>query len=386
MRGGWRALLALSMLSGACSDDTVAPRPEARAPDLALREAGLGDRALADAPPAGPTRIVTYNAGLAGGAVPYAGFRRPLIIEALKKLDADLLCLQEVWSDEDAQAVSDGIKAEFPYSFRQKTEDPSAAQVRCADPNKVGLLVACRDAKCSPSGLSASACVTGPCKAEYDALTDACKLCLAGNTSSPIGCAVGGAKDFVYEGRNGLLLLSKRELKNPKYTAFDTVLIKRGVITASVGSLQVLCTHLPADFGATVPYPAGKYTSWATEHAGTVDALVKTAASGCNVLLGDLNTGAAEGSLVGELPDNFKAFAAAGYSESWASTFCTWCKENPLTGSPDDRRIDHILFKGCSTSASNSRILDGEVSFEELPGKTVKTRLSDHYGVRAELK
>jgi endonuclease/exonuclease/phosphatase family metal-dependent hydrolase len=382
---GWRTLVALSIVAGACSDDTVAPKPDVLSADLTLREAAVADRALDQSAPAEPTRLVSYNAGLAAGAVPYAKERLPLIIGALKALDAEVLCLQEVWTDADAAAIAEGLKAIYPHSFREKTEDTSTAQVRCADPTKLGALVACRDAKCAPGGLSATACVTGPCKAEYDALTDACKLCLAGNTADPVACAIGGAKDFVYEGRNGLLLLSKRELKNAKYTALEAVLIKRGVITASVGALQVQCTHLPADFGSTVPYPAGTFTSWATEHAGTVDALVKTAASGCNVLLGDLNTGSAEGTLTGELPDNFKAFAAAGYSESWTSTFCTWCKENPLTGSPDDRRIDHILVKGCTKTSSNTRILDDEVSLQS-GGSTVKTRLSDHYGVRAELK
>lgn len=386
---GWRSLLILGVLwAAACSDDTVAPKPDTLVVDLARGDTATADRARPDAPPA-PTeasRLVTFNAGLAGGAVPYAGFRRPLILEALKKLDADLLCLQEVWSDDDSQALIDGLKAQFPFSFREKTEDTSAATVRCTDLPAVVALSTCRDTKCTPSGIGASACVAGPCKTEYDALADDCKRCLAANTGSPLTCAIGGAKDFVYEGRNGLLLLSKVELKNAKYTALDAVLIKRGLITASVGALQVQCTHLAADLGV-VPYPpGGKYTSWATEHAGQIDAVVKTAASGCNLLLGDLNTGAAEGSLVGELPDNFKAFAAAGYTESWSSAPCTWCKENPLTGSPDDRRIDHILLKGCSKTASYSRILDGEVSFEELPGKTVKSRLSDHYGVRAELK
>ncbi len=384
---GWRALLILSLLTSACSDDTVAPKPDlAVAADLAAREAAVVDKGKPDAPPAPSeaTRVVTFNAGLAAGAVPYATERVPLIVDALKKLDAELLCLQEVWTDADATALVDGLKAQYPFSFREKTEDTSTPTVRCADLTAVLALSTCRDQKCTPSGIGASACVAGPCKTEYDALTNACKLCLAGNTGNPLPCAIGGAKDFVYDGRNGLLLLSKVALKDAKYTPFETILIKRGVITAGVGSLQVQCTHLPADLGA-VPYPQGKYTSWTTEHAGATDALVKTAASGCNLLLGDLNTGAAEGTLVGELPDNFKAFAAAGYSESWASPACTWCKDNPLTGSADDRRIDHILLKGCSKTASYTRVLDGEVSLER-GGKTVKTRLSDHYGLRAELK
>jgi len=386
--GQLRNLVVLGVLIAGCSDDTVAPKPDSSVADLARTEMSTVDPALPDAPPAPAeaSRFVTFTAGLAAGAVPYATERRPLIIDALKTLDADVICLQEVWSDDDATAVSDGLKAQYPFSFREKTEDTSTPQVRCADLAAVLALSTCRDTKCTPSGIGASACVTGPCKTEYDALTDACKLCLAGNTANPLPCAVSGAKDFVYDGRNGLLLLSKVELKNAKYTAHDAGLFTRGAITADVGSLQVQCTHLASDLGV-VPYPTGgKYTSWATEHAGQIDALVKTAsASSCNVLLGDLNTGAAEGSLVGELPDNFKAFGTAGYTESWTSSPCTWCKENPLTGSPDDRRLDHLMLKGCTKTATYSRILDAEVSLES-GGKTVKTRLSDHYGVRAELK
>jgi endonuclease/exonuclease/phosphatase family metal-dependent hydrolase len=377
MRGAVAVFLTAGLLVGAgCSDDTKPVKPDT-------------GTITTDAPQATePLSFVTFNAGLAAGAVPFAAERRPEIIKAVKALTADVVCLEEVWTDADAQAVIDGLKAEFPFSFREKTEDTSAATVKCTDTAAAQAVINCVTQKCVPAGITVSACVLDAkyCKAEYEVLSDACKLCLAGNTANPLPCAAGGAKDFVYEGRNGLLLLSRLEIKGPSYTAMDTVLIKRGVINARIGTTNVQCTHLPADLGA-VPYPTGKtFTSWKTENAGAIGVLVgSTAAGGCTVLMGDMNCGPAQGTLVGELAENYPAFKAGGYNDTWSGPTCTWCKENPLTGSADDRWIDHIMFRSCTKTATYTRILDQQVTIQ-VSGAPKQTRLSDHYGLRADLK
>lgn len=398
--------LGLSLIWG-CSDDDDPVTPDkgttktdggadmATAPEAGA-EAGTDgtstpDVAPADAgPPKNPASFVTYNAGLTA-AVALAAERRDLIVAELKKLTAEVVCLQEVWSDADAKAVMDGLKGTYPFAFREKTTDTSQPGVKCQDGVSVLGLQTCVDTKCKPKGISTIDCVSQAtlCKTAYDKLDDTCKRCLAANVANPIGCVAGSAKDFTDEGRNGLVLLSRVPLTGTKYTAMDTLLVKRGVITATAKDVTLQCTHLPADLGV-VPYPTGKaFKSWKEEHAGALDALVKTApASGCAVLMGDLNTGPTQGALKGELEDNWKKLPAAGYTEPWTSPKCTWCKGNPLTGSPDDRWIDHVMFKGCGAvyaSHTYTRLFDQEITIKS-GGKDIKTRLSDHYGVRVTAK
>lgn len=380
------ALGAAGIGAGGCKSDNGTPVQDSGAvvADSGVTGDGGGKVDTAAAPTS--LTVVTYNTGLAHGAVAAAPARQPQIVAALKEVKADLICLQEVWKDDDAQALTDGLKTQYPFSFREKTEDTSTAQVRCGDLGAVLALKTCVDTDCTPKGISASQCVESTCKTPYDKLDDGCKRCLAANTDNPTSCAIGGAKEFTYGGRNGLLLLSRTALKDAKYTPLDAILIKRGVITATVAERTIQCTHLSADLGV-VPYPKDRpYKTWLEELAGEIQTLSKTAGMGCTILLGDLNCGPAKNGLTGEGEDTFNALDTAGYHNLWRTPVCTWCKDNPLGGGAD-KLIDHVLFKTCPAgdAVTYTRILDQEITVQES-GQPLKTRLSDHYGVKAEIK
>ena len=49
--------------------------------------------------------ITTWNLGLAHSYVRYATQRIPHIIEALKNHDTDVLCVQELWNQEDIDTI-----------------------------------------------------------------------------------------------------------------------------------------------------------------------------------------------------------------------------------------------------------------------------------------
>ena len=49
-------------------------------------------------------RIATFNAGLLD-TVGWVPERRPLVNEAVAALDADVVCMQEVWQDADWDAL-----------------------------------------------------------------------------------------------------------------------------------------------------------------------------------------------------------------------------------------------------------------------------------------
>jgi endonuclease/exonuclease/phosphatase family metal-dependent hydrolase len=240
---------------------------------------------------------------------------------------------------------------------------------------------------CEERGISVFECVEADCKEQYDELSNGCKLCLAANTTSPTSCATVGANEFGNDGRNGLILLSKTPIEDPKYTAFDTALIKRGVINATIDGVQIQCTHMTSDL-SSVPYPTEDmpYGSWSDEHRAQIDIIANSADKECSILLGDLNAAVRDASGGPELPYNFQAILDAGYWEPWEQPECTFCQENPLAGSSKDIRLDHVLFKGCPQDRDFwfRRVFDRSVNVES-DGKRHTTRISDHYGVEATI-
>jgi endonuclease/exonuclease/phosphatase family metal-dependent hydrolase len=330
--------------------------------------------------------LLTFNAGLARGAVALAEQRRPHIIDALRQTTADVVCMQEVWTDDDAGAIQDALRGTYPYFFRKKTEDTSNKSVPCGAWSTYKLN-SCVKKQCTPLGISAEECVSNACADEYDALDDSCKLCLAANTDSPIWCALWpGAREYAWEGRNGLLLLSRYPIENPSYTPFDTVLVKRGVITATINKTTVQCTHLSSDL-KTVPYPQDRrLRSWVEEQQEQVEILrAATDPQRCSVLMGDLNTGPSTAYITAEaFPTWQQLTQTAGFEEPWDSRVCTWCADNPL-GSGTTYQLDHIMLNNCPAFRPRyTRVLNQPLQVA-AEGDMLETRLSDHYGLLAEL-
>lgn len=332
--------------------------------------------------------FTTYNAGLAHGAVPFAAERVQPIGEALAESPADVMCLQEVWTDADAEAITEAVSGTFPHSFRHKTETTDHGWFACGTqlPSLLSMN-SCVKEKCTPSGISAFECAADQCKPEWDALGDRCKLCLAANPLSPTTCAVGRASMFGQGGRNGLLLLSRTPIEKPSYMAFETFLIKRGVLRGDIQGLQVQCTHMTAQLDV-VPYPSGgTFGSWREEHVAQIQQMAQQAGDRRTVMLGDLNAGPASPGVDAELPENYTKLLDADYRDTWTrDRVCTYCQDNPLVCSKPEgcgglsSRLDHVLLR----SFANDIALEFE-RFGDDPISVGGGRLSDHYGVTATL-
>jgi len=365
----------------ACLLTTVSACGGPAQPDAAWSSRPFGN---ADQAAATGLRLVTYNAGLAHGVVALAEERAALLPSELEQTGADILCLNEVWNDDDYQSLRGALEGSYPYAFRQLTEDSSWATLQCL-PWTVWRLDSCVKSSCTANGISAEECVRGPCKPRYDDLSDGCKICLAAHADSPLSCVLWGAKDFGFEGRNGLALLSKLPLEDAQYQEFDAAMVKRGAITATVNGTRVVCTHLSSDL-VVVPYPeGGSFSSWREEQAAQIDQI--TPADGrCTVLMGDLNTGPAVADITAEVPASYQALRDRGWEEPWSAPRCTFCTENPLAGSPSDLWLDHVMFRGCADLGSPSyhRVMERTI---EIAGgsKSLSTRQSDHYGLGVDL-
>ena len=61
--------------------------------------------------------VETYNLALAGAFIAYEQERRELLPVAIANSGADILCLQEVWTQADKEMIRDAAAANFPNVF-----------------------------------------------------------------------------------------------------------------------------------------------------------------------------------------------------------------------------------------------------------------------------
>jgi len=344
--------------------------------------------------PRPPRYVTTFNAGLARNYVPHVDARRAAIIAALRDLDSDAVCLQEVWEDRDADAVTAGVKARFPHAFRVATTGEAAGGPACtADALKpLGECVSgpCVGAEDLPG------CVMKTCAMAFLGLPGGCRSCLAANLSRPMeealaACTGGGGSSLAYDGRNGLLLLSRHPLEETSHLVLDSFLLRRAALHAMIRvggrDVDLFCTHLTA-YLPEVEYQ-GPHGSWEGEQARQIDQVVawveEIAPFESAVLMGDMNCGPAnaEWEVAASAAQNFRKLVAAGFRSPYTEDHghCTWCgRANPLIRSgPELRILDHVLFRRFGTDfLEPERILD-DVLVETASGEVP---LSDHFGVR----
>jgi len=329
-------------------------------------------------------KIASFNAGLVRGGVALVDERVPLIAPAIEKTGADVICLQEVWGDEDYEKIRASLADKYPHAFRQKTEEHGRRWFSC-NPFKLNTLKGCVDSKCTPTGVSAEECVQNACKDEYSALSDRCMTCLAANTDSPTSC-IFVADEFVQGGRNGVALFSKYPITDARFIDFGSAMVHRGAIRATIEGKAIACTHLSSDL-TTVPYPTGHYWhSWAEEQQSEIATVVNALPSdGCRIAVGDMNSSPDNGGIRPEVPETLAGFTAKGFKD-WSSQICTWCPPpaNPLASGRETKVYDHVLLNGCGARAKYSRIMDQPVEVVH-DGQTLETRLSDHFGVMVEI-
>lgn len=349
--------------------------------------------------------FTTYNTGLAHGYVDLADERLPVLLETLPQADFDVLCLQEVWSDEDINAVLNAASTAFSGSLRYDTtgdfegDDDDDDEPPCDDLSE--LQTCAENNECvDDDGYVDIECAFAFCLDEINALAPDCFNCLASNIDKPLTeiietCTTTGGNNLAYGASNGLILLSNLELSGTDHLQLDFFFTVRIVLYAKAltdaGPVHLFCTHLTADISATVEY-TGDYGSYEEEQALQIDALLayieQKAGDEPAVLLGDLNTGPATETLDGEFPDNYDLLVDGGlvdpYLEKLPDT-CTWCASNDLTGGDKSSIIDHVLFWNFPADAAYApaRIYDDPITVT-VDEQEQETYLSDHFGATVE--
>ena len=408
----------------------------------------FGAACSSDSEPVEPEEVTveTFNVALAGSFIPFEQQRREALPAAIAESGADILCLQEVWTQQDKERIRSAVEVAFPYSvlFENDLDTPlddptdqngnvpeAPTTVPCPEGNAEDIMdqaVDCAAESCntlSPgdeSGQTTSTeCVVNNCFQSVVGLLGIprCYACLA--TQLPTrtfaeirqSCPTVVNQVLAFEGQNGILILSRYPLRDATNWVIPGTWNRRVITRATAElpngvGLDVYCNHLTPIFdNLAFPY-TGQYGEGATDAAGweaeqqlqaqkLIDFVRRTSGDTPAIVLGDFNTGrafpeqdiAAEGEPTLDLLESvFTPAYAADYVPQ-----CTFCPDNPVVGGdPEDEPvwIDHIFsFNLASESTlTTSRTFDEDVVPVEPDGggDPVLVPLSDHFGIRSVVR
>ncbi len=349
-------------------------------------------------PEPAPLTLVTYNAGLAIGFVPGAVERTPATAAAIGALDADVICLQEVWEPEMVQAVQ-AAATSHPHRF-WPAPNPETLQDPACLGTDIDPLMDCMAAQCD--GLCADelpACLLESCAFQFLGLEKDCMRCAQANVGATPdeieGICRAEATQYAYDGAFGTGILSRWPITSTSELLLESTTTRRSllhaVIQAPTGAVDVFCTHLTAVF-SIIPYPRSE-GSWAEEQAGQIAAIraymTAEASTGRIALMGDLNAGPLVAANDPEQPENYEA-AAAGLDVPYVTQDrrCTFCPDNGISSVDSDDfgvLIDHVMLDGFAGATSSTRVLDDEITVETC-GTFIPGAHSDHYGVSVTIQ
>lgn len=342
--------------------------------------------------------VVSYNAGFAVGFVRSTEERLAVTSDAIAALDADVICLQEVWLPEHVSAVATAAAANFPEQYFPAAQQESGDSPACEDDTYV---FECARTECGDMCADDLVdCVLDSCGFALLGLDATCQNCVMANVGGTIDeveeACLTGDEHYAFGGSFGTGILSKHPLSGTEELVFDSTLNRRSALHTTVaapgGDLDVYCTHLTAVFGPSIPYPRDSGT-WSSEQQTQFDELIawvdSSAGTGRVALLGDLNAGPATADSVAVEPDSWAKVEATDLADVYADLDgrCTFCPDNPINSAypdGDGELLDHALLRGM-TATSATRVLDTIIQTESC-GETIDAGYSDHYGVSATIQ
>ncbi|XP_052795976.1 uncharacterized protein LOC128228609 [Mya arenaria] len=333
--------------------------------------------------------IVTFNTGLTPRVGHYEE-RRQEVGAAIRALDAEVVCLQEVWYSDDMERILNAAGEDFLFTYSALhnsagTLGPTPAMdAPCMTLGFTTEFMPCLMAHCmhADGEMALLTCARDTCHL-FETLEQPCITCLAlsGIEHLMSRCVENVGSRFNVP---GLLLLSRLPLRHVRMHRFfdGAQFIPRGYITAEVeGVGTIACTHTTADLGP--PYFAGlEFGSWREQNLAELRQLVEVLKEAPQaVIMGDLNAGPyiPATHVQPEIQESFWYALRHRYADLFTETMglCTWCCYNPLSGARRNLLLDHVLVRNLTAIAA-TRVLDNN-----LPGKTFPA--SDHFGIRLTL-
>lgn len=362
--------------------------------------------------------LITYNVGLAHTFVPLSKERTWPIIKALQKETADVLCLQEVWNQEDQKLFKDQLKHVYPFSMTVKPfEKLTKKAPACTVFNLVNLwgeqkFGTCLFKNCaSKSGDEFTSCVINTCRKPFDLLkeenNDCAAAIIAQTGKSMVQALITVLNPFTRvplfssQGESGLMLLSKHPLEDQdvlEMASISTSVRRAGLyarVNVNNNDHHFLCTHLTANLETSAPY-TGTFKSWkeeSLEQANTLINYIKDKnINQSQFILGDLNCSIEnkDKNIAGSFTESCEVFTNNQYIDPFMDgqkSSCTYCTDNTLISNKNSLEvnslIDHAFYKNIGTELMvTERIFDRPVNIITVDDGEITTHLSDHYGIK----
>jgi endonuclease/exonuclease/phosphatase family metal-dependent hydrolase len=352
--------------------------------------------------------VESFNVGLAHGFVAHAAERKAAIVEAVVGSEADVMCLQEVWRQEDRDDVQDALRdalGDQAHLFHLAVEQKDASSAPACGMGQLfgeGRFVSCMQESCGGmDGKELTDCIVNSCGLALSDLKDEEPEC-AQALMSQVGRSAFASLwtvlqpfyysgVYAYDGSDGLMMVSRTKpvaTGSIDFTQQSTLNRRRAYymdVPVDGQNLRVYCTHLTAELSKTAPYP-GKFASWEEENRVQAELLIEHADgfNGPVVMAGDFNCSLPNdsGDIAGEHEGTCRRILAAGFSDPAATDLaqCTYCGDNALLAEGGKNvLLDHLYARGWGASDVR-RLYDAPV---DVAGVDEAVPLSDHYAIRA---
>ena len=363
--------------------------------------------------------VTSYNVGLALNFVPFTNERLVVNERLLADYDSDVICLQEVWLEEQVEALTGALEATYPEIYSVPPEQVFSEAAACSLED-IDEFTQCVNNQCPDlTGAELVTCVPVQCSDPLFQLPPVCLDAVIASVGIPdvtvdavIEAVTQPAGKFAFGGALGLILASKYPLEDREFQDFidDSTSNHRGALYAEINlndqAHVVGCTHPTANL--SIDYPAsGKHGSWEGENRFMQEQMIAFANNKAGdkpiLFAGDFNCSIANArnGVDADFPENCELWLRDGFSDPAADQLpCTFCSEENLIlqseGSSGDFFLDHIFIKNVVTTRSivADRVFDDPVSIEAtMPPSELQpedspmmTNPSDHFGVELELE
>ncbi len=330
--------------------------------------------------------LITYNMSLKNGDES----RLPDMVRNLKNLDVEVLCLQGVYN------IPKVIKElNYPYSHFIESSEIFFIKGVCPvwELFRKGNPFFCRLKNCSDFiGNDLVSCLLEKCNDSLNQIKQINNNCAQAFISHIHGSAISDIFDlinpfkalprFLEGGSTGLLLLSKKQLRNKDFSDFSSIstVRNRGGLVADVEGFRIICanTSSPLD-GLTY---MGAFASREEENKVQIEKMKKWLTGKNDVLMGNLNC--SKPIPYTDIKENYSK-NCEGLDELnleepiYNKPECTYCPYNNLVEIKERGGLilDNVFI-------SEDSLIDFDVVMKNITDN--ESFMSDHFGVRVILK
>jgi endonuclease/exonuclease/phosphatase family metal-dependent hydrolase len=354
--------------------------------------------------------VATFNTGLRKKDTHQRDIRYREFLRELRRSDAEIICLQELVHKKEREKVLKELGFRYKYHhFSSQTQAyyrwPVCSLKEIFD---IEGPLACRYKNClKMRGDTMGKCLDDKCAISFERLrlkNPNCSQAQLSQQNTNIIMAFVNllnpfkkVKRFSGPGKDGLLLLSKRQLLNKDEVNYQEISThrRRGAISAEVvfneKPLKIICAHLTSNLDGIYPYP-GVFNSWEEENRAQVEKVVLNLDPDKKTLImGGL--GCSRSVKLRDVQDNFEGNCAPLFGKGLTEPFynmnpeCTFCPYNNLVTNKiaGGLILDNILTSGVEVKEMNL-IFNNAIDINPGSDDLELTYISDHFGLRAILK